>query len=275
MEPGTAEPFISHPPIDITIIRGFLLLMSDGLYDAYATTTNSMHTVNHDIACLVQRHMDHMHDINEIAQKVIAETVSNFRAMVQRGQKVARMDDITLVIRNLGYPLGQLSGIVTAPATLKNPFNFSQSQPQTSQMSSNAHYENSRFHQQQSVPSTAVRSQMYVSTASNAGYTSPYYTHPPVNPPPLSTTSEMKINSSYGRQDMMSHQPHPSGPNTQLSPPYVPSSASDIHFPTSSTVSRVPSHNALRKSGSDSRVNSSPRESYHNGRYALFYYTHA
>ena len=223
-EPGTAEPFISHPPLDITTIRGFLLLMSDGLYDAHATVTNSLHTVNHDLALLVQRHLDHAPSINEVADKVIAEVATNFCSTVQRRGESARMDDITLIIRNLGYPVGQLSGNITSPPMLQNKFSFSQTHQEHPQLQSVAggpkpHYENSPFLQSMPVPTSSVHSSTNPSTPTSSSRV-PYYTSPQAHPSVhvshhVPVVDAYPPNSVY-RSQQSGHYPHPTtGHNAQ------------------------------------------------------------
>ena len=226
-EPGTAEPFISHPPLDITTIRGFLLLMSDGLYDAHATVTNSLHTVNHDLALLVQRHLDHAPSINEVADKVIAEVATNFRNTIQRRGESARMDDITLIIRNLGYPVGQLSGILTSPQMLQNNFSFSHEthqehpKPQSDAGGPKPHYENSQFLQSVPVPTSSVHSSTNPSTATPTPSSRlPHYTSPQAHPSVhvshhVPVVDAYPPNSVYQSQQSL-HYPHPTtGYNVQ------------------------------------------------------------
>ena len=244
-EPGTAEPFISHPPLDITTIRGFLLLMSDGLYNAYASVTSSSLTVNHDVACLVQRHMDKTHSIDRVAQKVIDEISGEFRALVQREKRSDRMDDITLIVRNLGYPMGQQGTTLTAPPSLQNPFNFGQLPQQRAEMSTKHHYENSPFLSKQT--STAFQTQMSSSPSHQQPYRlatnypkhfSQTHLHPTGQPLP----SEMNTNSMFtatGQSQYPIHQPHPTGHNAQ--------------YPSSSSSS-----SPMRKSGSEPRVSLPP-----------------
>ena len=117
--------------MDITAICGFLLLMSDGLYEAYSSCTKSAHTVNQDLGQLVQAEMDRCTDLFAVAQQVVNAVKTDFYAMLINEQRRSRMDDITLIVRNLGYPLGKRGiltapSIVTAPPTTSNPFQFPQ-----------------------------------------------------------------------------------------------------------------------------------------------------
>ena len=151
--------------MDITAVRGFLLLMSDGLYEAYGMCTKSMHTVNQDLGLLVQSEMNKCTDLYEVAQRVVQHVKDTFYSMLINEQRSSRMDDITLVIRNLGYSLGSQArppqpvprpvpqDIYTAPPSQHNPFDFSQS----------PHRGYDEFHPQQSMiePGTAHRPRAY------------------------------------------------------------------------------------------------------------------
>lgn len=225
-QPGTAEPFISHPPLDITAIRGFLLLMSDGLYDAYATIRGSLHTVNHDIAVLVQNELDHSHDLLQVAQNVVEHVKENYRNLMHG----SRLDDITLVVRNLNYPLGTGSAM-TAPPSTKNPFNFTQPSQRPS------FYENVR-----------VQPQMSVIDPPPSSY---QYPHPPPQPQPH------HYGGGYGPQQ--SHPPH-AMPNVRYS--YTPSSTAYPNYtqvPPAVSQNPPPTSSSLymKKSESDTGIHQS------------------
>lgn len=149
--------------------------MSDGVYDAYSSFSNSVHTVNHDIALLVQRHMDHTHDLQGVAQGVVEEIKDNFHRKLKQDRRGARLDDITLVIRNLGYPMGRMvASNATAPPAMQNPFDFSQSQHKSP--AKKVVYENSDFISQHSVHEANPYHQPYRQMLSTTGgYTQ---THP-------------------------------------------------------------------------------------------------
>lgn len=257
-EPGTAEPFISHPQIDITALKGFLLLMSDGLYNAHVAVSNSLHTVNHDIACLVQRYMDRTHVMDGIAQLVIDEISNRFHSMVRQEKRSARLDDITLIIRNLGYPMGSLVVTSTAPPAVQNPFDFTQSQPHPPVgVSGRPHYENSRFLQKQfdTLPSSISHQPYSHTTEMSGGYTPHqpqlYSTHS--RPPDTYITNSMYAEPSHG----IPHHPHPSGPNVQYSRSGQPSEL----YPASSATPTHPQ--GMRTSGSDPRITLPPPVTHH------------
>ena len=198
--------------------------MSDGLYDAHAAVTNSPQTVNHDIALLVQRYLDHAHSMEQVAEKVAAETAANFRAMVQRSGESASMDDVTLIVRNLGYPLGQISRNSTTSPLHQSPFNFgqsSQSQPQLAPTGPAPSYENPSYLQQQQVspqqtPSAISHHQHPPSSPPSATnpsglspYTPPSAAHPSVLTGHLDQVESHPNNSTYSPQSQQgSHYPH-------------------------------------------------------------------
>lgn len=103
-EPGTAEPHISRP-INLLNFCGFLILMSDGLYEAYEAWTHRPKFVNDDIAHLVAEEMKKTSDLSIVAQNVVEKVKHLFRTTCRDGRRSGRLDDITLIVRNLGYPM--------------------------------------------------------------------------------------------------------------------------------------------------------------------------
>ena len=105
-EPGTAEPFIAMP-IDLrTITSGFLVLMSDGLYEAYEAYTKRPSFVNQDLGYLIAQEMRRSADITSIAQNVVESVKQLYRSTCKRSGSKGRLDDITLIIRNLNFFTG-------------------------------------------------------------------------------------------------------------------------------------------------------------------------
>ena len=104
-EPGTAEPFIGKP-LDTRSITGFLVLMTDGLYDAYQSWTGRPTMVNQDLAHLIAQEMDHCQDVAHVAQNVVEKVKQVYKVSCWEKRSPGRIDDITLIIRNFGYPLG-------------------------------------------------------------------------------------------------------------------------------------------------------------------------
>ena len=121
-EPGTAEPHVSAG-IDLSSIRyGFLVLMSDGLYDAYQTYTGNPQSVNKDIAYLIKSEIEKAYDVGRVAQNVVNTVKTCFRQSCRNRMRNDRMDDITLVVRNLCYPLASyFKRTVSEPEVVPRP----------------------------------------------------------------------------------------------------------------------------------------------------------
>ncbi len=115
--------------------------MTDGLYTAYQQHLdsqaamrephlrhgNSSANVNLELGYLIANELARNHDLNGVARTVVDIVKQLFRETCRRNHKGDRIDDITLIIRNFGYP-----PISTAPATVgrENVFQFSTSPPQ-------------------------------------------------------------------------------------------------------------------------------------------------
>ena len=79
--------------------------MSDGLYEAYETWTGRPLRVNEDIAHLVAEEMKKSSDLSVVAQNVVEKVKHLFRSACKDGKRSGRLDDITLIVRNFGYPM--------------------------------------------------------------------------------------------------------------------------------------------------------------------------
>ena len=172
--------------------------------------------------------MDLTHNLADVAQTIAGRVTSEFQAMLSREHRGARLDDITLVIRNLGYPMGKLAGTTTAPS-VQNPFNFSQPpRPQH-------HYANTDYHHQ---TSAQYPGQQFSAATGGGGYNPAHYSQTQIHVPrpdhmqmPHLSHASMRPTAAYTQIQ----QPH----QFQVQPdPYAPSSTS-----------------GMRRSGSDSRVN--------------------
>lgn len=60
--------------------------------------------VNDDIAQLVVQEMKKTSDLSIVAQNVVENVKSHFYTACRDGQRSGRLDDITLIVRNFGYP---------------------------------------------------------------------------------------------------------------------------------------------------------------------------
>ena len=92
-------------PVDLrNISAGFLVLMSDGLYDAYQSYTQRPAFVNQDLGYLIAHEMKQSTDITTVAQNVVENVKQLYRSMCKKTRHKGRIDDIMLVIRNLHPP---------------------------------------------------------------------------------------------------------------------------------------------------------------------------
>ena len=102
-EPGTAEPFLAAP-VDLKHFRGFLILMTDGLYEAYEAWTRRPRLVNDDIAHLVAKEIRECSEFDLVGQNIVEKVKHVFQRSCQNENRIGRLDDITLIVRNFGYP---------------------------------------------------------------------------------------------------------------------------------------------------------------------------
>ena len=101
-EPGSAEPHL-HAPIDLSFCQGFLLLMSDGLYDAYKTWTRRPECVNEDIAHLVAKELKNCRASESMAAQNVVEKIKFlYHDMCKKTSRTGRLDDLTLIVKGIG-----------------------------------------------------------------------------------------------------------------------------------------------------------------------------
>ena len=81
------------------------MLMSDGLYDAYQLYTQRPDFVNRDLGYLIAQEMKQSTDIAAVAHNVVKKVKQLYRITCKKNVCKGRLDDITLVIRNLSYPM--------------------------------------------------------------------------------------------------------------------------------------------------------------------------
>ena len=115
-EPGICEPFINGPWVVTDLQNSFLLLMSDGLYEAYGAYIDSENpqVVHEGIAAIVVEEMKNRTNVNEIAQATVDQVTRLLKSRVPG----ARLDDITLIINYFGHSLrgaDQVDTPITGP----------------------------------------------------------------------------------------------------------------------------------------------------------------
>ncbi|XP_041363495.1 TGF-beta-activated kinase 1 and MAP3K7-binding protein 1-like isoform X2 [Gigantopelta aegis] len=112
-----SEPVIAIPHvtggIELEPSCCFLIIMSDGLYQALQDATGT-DKVNADIVAMVVQEFSVQTTLNGVAQAVVDKVVRihHDTYMTQQGHKkqlCQKRDDITLLVRNFNYPLSNLS----------------------------------------------------------------------------------------------------------------------------------------------------------------------
>ena len=92
--------------------------MSDGLYDAYQLYTQRPAFVNQDLGYLIAQEMKQSTDIAAVAHNVVEKVKQLYRSTCKKNVCKGRLDDITLIIRNLNFPMGSLSHTASYPGSL-------------------------------------------------------------------------------------------------------------------------------------------------------------
>lgn len=110
-EPGIATPFVNGP-WDISNLQNktFLILMSDGLYEAYGSCINTRNPpdLHSSLARLVADEMRLHNRIDRVGQAVVNRVKEQFKETCRRDRKDGKLDDMTLIIQNFTYPMGAL-----------------------------------------------------------------------------------------------------------------------------------------------------------------------
>lgn len=113
-------PYVTGPVV-VNQARGFIIVMSDGLYDGWsAYTGEDTSKANTTIASMVAEQIrGNQPNMEAIARTVINSVVSSVQSTYTNLKKpeCSRLDDITLMIHNLGYDAQQcpLNRIVSFP----------------------------------------------------------------------------------------------------------------------------------------------------------------
>ena len=106
-EPGSCIPFINGPWDIKSHDKAFLILMSDGLYEAFGgcIKTRSPPEVHNALASLVAEEMRLHKRMDRVAQAVVNRVKELYRQVIKDG----RLDDITLIVQNFSYPMSDLT----------------------------------------------------------------------------------------------------------------------------------------------------------------------
>ncbi|XP_012590573.1 PREDICTED: TGF-beta-activated kinase 1 and MAP3K7-binding protein 1 [Condylura cristata] len=110
-KPITAEPEI-HGAQPLDGVTGFLVLMSEGLYKALEAA-HGPGQANQEIAAMIDTEFAKQTSLDAVAQAVVDRVKrihgDTFASGGERAKFCPRHEDMTLLVRNFGYPLGEMS----------------------------------------------------------------------------------------------------------------------------------------------------------------------
>ena len=106
--PGTAEPFVSGPVPLQSIKKGFIVLMSKGLYNGATRAVDGDEEASLALVRMIIEEMKSCSSLADVSRAVI-DRVHGLIKTKYKESGGARMDcssvdDMTLLIRNLGFP---------------------------------------------------------------------------------------------------------------------------------------------------------------------------
>ncbi|KAF5928108.1 hypothetical protein HPG69_017648 [Diceros bicornis minor] len=117
-KPIIAEPEI-HGAQPLDGVTGFLVLMSEGLYKALEAA-HGPGQANQEIAAMIDTEFAKQTSLDAVAQAVVDRVKrihsDTFASGGERAKFCLRHEDMTLLVRNFGYPLGELSQPSLTPA---------------------------------------------------------------------------------------------------------------------------------------------------------------
>ncbi|XP_043927584.1 TGF-beta-activated kinase 1 and MAP3K7-binding protein 1 [Protopterus annectens] len=116
-KPITAEPEI-HGGLPLDGVTGFLLLMSEGFYKAL-DSAHGPGQANQEIAAMVATEFAKQTTLDEVAQAVVDRVKrihrDTFVSGAERSRFCNKHEDMTLLVRNFGYLLGEMSQCTLTP----------------------------------------------------------------------------------------------------------------------------------------------------------------
>ncbi|MEJ1271496.1 TGF-beta activated kinase 1/MAP3K7 binding protein 1 [Cricetulus griseus] len=118
-----AKPIIAEPEIHgaqpLDGVTGFLVLMSEGLYKALEAA-HGPGQANQEIAAMIDTEFAKQTSLDAVAQAVVDRVKrihsDTFASGGERAKFCPRHEDMTLLVRNFGYPLGEMSQPTPTPA---------------------------------------------------------------------------------------------------------------------------------------------------------------
>ncbi|XP_037369429.1 TGF-beta-activated kinase 1 and MAP3K7-binding protein 1 isoform X2 [Talpa occidentalis] len=138
-KPIIAEPEI-HGAQPLDGVTGFLVLMSEGLYKALEAA-HGPGQANQEIAAMIDTEFAKQTSLDAVAQAVVDRVKrihgDTFASGGERAKFCPRHEDMTLLVRNFGYPLGEMSQAPTSAAggrvyPVSVPYSSAQSTSKTS-----------------------------------------------------------------------------------------------------------------------------------------------
>lgn len=117
-KPIIAEPEI-HGAQPLDGVTGFLVLMSEGLYKALEAA-HGPGQANQEVAAMIDTEFAKQTSLDAVAQAVVDRVKrihsDTFASGGERAKFCPRHEDMTLLVRNFGYPLGEMSQPTPTPA---------------------------------------------------------------------------------------------------------------------------------------------------------------
>ncbi|XP_016060779.1 PREDICTED: TGF-beta-activated kinase 1 and MAP3K7-binding protein 1 isoform X1 [Miniopterus natalensis] len=118
-----SKPIIAEPEIHcaqpLDGVTGFLVLMSEGLYKALEAA-HGPGQANQEIAAMIDTEFAKQTSLDAVAQAVVDRVKrihgDTFASGGERAKFCPRHEDMTLLVRNFGYPLGEMSQPTASPA---------------------------------------------------------------------------------------------------------------------------------------------------------------
>uniref|UniRef100_A0A0U1RRU5 TGF-beta activated kinase 1/MAP3K7 binding protein 1 n=2 Tax=Rattus norvegicus TaxID=10116 RepID=A0A0U1RRU5_RAT len=139
-KPIIAEPEI-HGAQPLDGVTGFLVLMSEGLYKALEAA-HGPGQANQEVAAMIDTEFAKQTSLDAVAQAVVDRVKrihsDTFASGGERAKFCPRHEDMTLLVRNFGYPLGEMSQPTPTPAPggrvypVSVPYSSAQSTSKTS-----------------------------------------------------------------------------------------------------------------------------------------------
>nr|XP_020665801.1 TGF-beta-activated kinase 1 and MAP3K7-binding protein 1 isoform X3 [Pogona vitticeps] len=116
-KPIIAEPEI-HRGLSLDGVTGFLVLMSEGLYRALEAA-HGPGQANQEIAAMIATEFAKQTSLDAVAQAVVDRVkrihCDTYASGGERSKFCSRHEDMTLLVRNFGYPLGEMSQPTLTP----------------------------------------------------------------------------------------------------------------------------------------------------------------